>query len=665
MRKLITLSVLIGTATCRIACLAQSPISSKTDTVTYHEKYRPQYHLTSPKGALFDPTDLVYYDHLYHVNKGFASSPDLVHWKIGVRKSVGTDSVREMSGSLVIDSLNTSGFGGHGIPPLVAIYSGLRKNHEQIQCIAYSSDSGEHWQNYNQNPVIDIHSTEFRDPQVFWYSKENKWVMVVALAAERKIRFYESKNLKQWNFLSDFGPYGAVNGVWECPDFFRLPVKNRPGQFKWVLEMSVQPVGGQYFIGDFNGREFLADNAFRIVATPSKIEGTVIFDFESGLAGWVKTGDAFNASPSNGPLKGQNAVLGYRGSKLLNSYNGSDAATGTIMSPRFYITKKYLNFLIGGGLFQKDECVNLIIDGKVVRTKSGTDAEVLSWTGWDVSAFKGKEAQIQLVDNQTGPFGHILFDELVASDELAVNKLETAHWLDFGPDFYAVRSWLNGPDNFKQRISIAWLGSWQYAIKVPTKPWKGGHTFPRAVEIIKEKDNYRLLQNPVNQLATLRGDHETETNITLTDVPHQLKVKDNNYELLADFGFVSAKKSMIKLVFCGNAQTGTIVAYNAATKMLSVDRRKSGITNFSPAFPAIYSAPLDLDNGHLKLHVLVDRSSIEVFGNDGRANITCQIFPEDAATTVSLQAINGPVTIKKLDFWTINSIWPSIAKTIK
>jgi sucrose-6-phosphate hydrolase SacC (GH32 family) len=645
-----------------MTCLAQIPISTRTDTVIYHEKYRPQYHLTSPKGALFDPTDLVYYDHLYHVNKGLATSPDLVHWKIGIRKSVGTDSVREMSGSLVVDSLNTSGFGENGIPPLIAIYSGLRTNHEQIQCIAYSTDKGGHWKNYTQNPVIDIHSTEFRDPQVFWYPKEKKWVMVVALAAERKVSFYESKNLKQWNFMSDFGPYGAVNGVWECPDFFRLPVKNIPGQFKWVLEVSVQPVGGQYFIGAFTGKEFIADKSFKVTSIPSDVNGKVIFDFENGLDGWTKTGDAFNASPSNGPLNGQNAVLGYRGQKLLNSFNGGDKSTGTILSPRFHITTRYLNFLIGGGLFDKDECVNLIIDGKIVRTKSGTDAEVLSWAGWDVSEFRSKDAQLQLVDNQTGSFGHILFDELVASDQLAVNKPENAHWLDYGPDFYAVRSWVNGPDNWKRRISVAWLGSWQYAFKVPSKPWKGGHTFPRAVEIIKEKDGYRLLQNPVEQLSSLRVNHQMETNKTLNSEPYQLKVKENNYELLADFDFVSAKKSTIKLVFCGNNQGGTIVTYNAETKMLSVDRRKSGITNFSPAFPAIYSAPLNLNHGQLRLHVLVDRSSIEVFGNDGKVNITCQIFPEDTDTLVSLHAVNGPVKIKKLDFWTIKSIWPSSAK---
>lgn len=637
----------------------QSALTSKTDTMSYHEKYRPQYHLTPPNGGLIDPTDLVYYDGLYHVNKGLATSPDLINWKIGARKSLSTDSLREMSGSLVIDSMNTSGFGDGSHVPLVAIYSGLRqKTHEQVQCIGYSVDNGEHWTRYINNPVIDIHSTEFRDPQVFWYAPDKKWIMVVALAAERKVRFYQSSNLKEWEFMSDFGPFGAVNGVWECPDFFRLPVMDTPGIFKWVLEVSVQPVGGQYFIGDFDGSRFIADPAFRKFSSPGKVNGKVIFDFENGMEGWKRTGDAFDASPADGPLKGQNAVLGYDGKKLLNSFNGGDKATGSLRSPSFKITKAYLNFLIGGGLYDKGEYVSLIVDNKVVRTQTGTDAEVLSWAGWDVGEFLGKTARIELVDKETGAFGHILFDELVADDKPAVNKPENAHWLDYGPDFYAVRSWVNGPDNADHRVSVAWLGNWQYAFKVPSNPWKGGHTFPRAVKLTRGENNYQLIQNPVSALNKLHQDSVTQVRQILSESPLIIKgISQNSYELSAAFSFT--KKSVLKLIVCSGSKNGTVISYDPVDESLHIDRSNSGITGFSPAFPKSYAAPLKLKEGKLKLHLLVDRSSIELFANDGEVTITCQIFPDDKDTGLSLQALKGGVKMDKLIIWNLRSIWPS------
>jgi len=94
---------------------------------------------------------------------------------------------------------------------------------------------------YNKNPVIDIASNEFRDPQVFWHPQTKKWIMAVAMAAEQKVRFYNSDNLKDWKYLSDFGGVGAVKGVWECPDIFPLKVDGNPAKIKWVLEVSVQP----------------------------------------------------------------------------------------------------------------------------------------------------------------------------------------------------------------------------------------------------------------------------------------------------------------------------------------------------------------------------------------------------------------------------------------
>src|SRR5215472_8926773 len=127
------------------------------------------------------------------------------------------------TGSTVVDQHNTSGFCTDSQPCLVAIYTGhtpesAPRRALQTQNLAYSNDRGRTWTKYSQNPVLDLHMSDFRDPKVFWFEPAKHWVMAVSLPDEHKIRFYGSPDLKQWQPLSDFGPAGAVSGQWECPE---------------------------------------------------------------------------------------------------------------------------------------------------------------------------------------------------------------------------------------------------------------------------------------------------------------------------------------------------------------------------------------------------------------------------------------------------------------
>jgi fructan beta-fructosidase len=134
--------------------------------------------------------------------------------------------------------------------------------------LAYSLDRGRHWDKYLGNPVLDIGEADFRDPKVFWHEPTRRWVMVVAMAAEKRIRFYGSADLKTWKFLSEFGPAGAATkSNWECPDLFELPIVGEPGQSRWVLEVDMGGgavaggSGGEYFIGVFDGERFVPDSS--------------------------------------------------------------------------------------------------------------------------------------------------------------------------------------------------------------------------------------------------------------------------------------------------------------------------------------------------------------------------------------------------------------------
>ena len=248
---------------------------------TYTERYRPQYHFTPAVNWTNDPNGLVWFDdeyHLFyqynpfgarwgHMSWGHAVSPDLLHWEHLPVAIPETDSVMAFSGSAVVDWNNTSGFGTDDNPPMIAIYTGhYRERSLQAQYIAWSTDRGRTWTPYEGNPVLDLGLADFRDPKVFWYAPEEKWVMVVALSVDRKVHFYSSKDLKSWTFLSEFGPAGNVTGIWECPDLFELPIENRPGATRWVLDVDngggavAGGSGGQYFVGHFDGTTFVAEH---------------------------------------------------------------------------------------------------------------------------------------------------------------------------------------------------------------------------------------------------------------------------------------------------------------------------------------------------------------------------------------------------------------------
>jgi fructan beta-fructosidase len=148
----------------------------------------------------------------------------------------------------------------------------------------------------------------------------------------------------------------------------------------------------------------------------------VIADFEGETYGaWQTTGTAFGPGPARGTLPNQMEVAGFLGKGLVNSYHGGDASTGTLTSPPFTLNRPYLNFLIGGGGYPGQTCIELIIDGKPVRSTTGPNdkpggSERLEWAFWNISEFTGKTAVIRITDSHTGGWGHINVDQIVQSD---------------------------------------------------------------------------------------------------------------------------------------------------------------------------------------------------------------------------------------------------------
>lgn len=295
------------------------------------EFYRPQYHFSAPKGWINDPNGMIYANgqyHLFyqhnpfanvwgHMSWGHAVSTDMLHWQnlpLAIPEFThpdgagrGTAGTAIFSGSTVTDKGNQSGLCSASTKDcMVAIYTGNVSEGEtqtaQYQNLAYSSDKGVTWTQYAKNPVLDLKTKEFRDPNVFWYEPQKKWVMTVIKPTDHQAAFYESKNLKDWKLLSLFGPHGDTTKVWECPSLVSVPIINGSGQAvggesRWVLFVSSgHPqkgyLGMQYFVGNFDGTTFTLDKE-----NPQPISHAGSNRFAGAVVDWGK--DYYAAIPFN------------------------------------------------------------------------------------------------------------------------------------------------------------------------------------------------------------------------------------------------------------------------------------------------------------------------------------------------------------------------------
>ncbi len=168
------------------------------------------------------------------------------------------------------------------------------------------------------------------------------------------------------------------------------------------------------------------------------------FDGDSYGEGWTVEGTAFGTGPARGTLPGQMDVTGFLGDGLVNSYLGADAGIGQLTSPPFVIERRYIQFLIGGGKYPGEACINLLVDGAVVRTATGPNdkpggSERLDWEQWSVAEFAGKTATLQIVDRATGGWGHITLDHIIQTEQ----RLPVL--LDQQREIVAERRYLNLP----------------------------------------------------------------------------------------------------------------------------------------------------------------------------------------------------------------------------
>lgn len=341
----------------------------------FEETYRPLVHFSPAFGWTNDPNGMVYVNGEWHLSLqynpygtshgnmhwGLSVSKDLIHWEDQPAIIAPDELGSIFSGSAVVDHDNTAGFGKDAV---IGIYTSAGNG--QRQSIAWSGDGGYTFTKYPGNPVLsDPDQRDFRDPKVSWI--KDQWVM--ALAVGQVIRFYGSKDLKEWYYLSEFGTgYGSHDGVWECPDLMRF---DYGGTEKWVLFVSINPGGPnggsitQYFIGQFDGKNFRADRLPYPLWVDEGVDDYAGVTFSNAPDGRT----VFMGWMSNWVYTGSTPTHAFRNSMTLPrdlslKSNGRHTILASVPSPEVYAARGAEKTVDGSEATEHFEIPSLLDDNK-------------------------------------------------------------------------------------------------------------------------------------------------------------------------------------------------------------------------------------------------------------------------------------------------------------
>lgn len=265
--------------------------------------------------------------------------------------------------------------------------------------------------------------------------------------------------------------------------------------------------------------------------------------------------------------------------------------------------------------------------------------------------------------NPGGPFGGSAVQyftgdwdgKTFTADTDATGTIPTK-WLDYGKDNYALVTWSDAPDN--RRTAIGWMSNWEYAAEVPTSQFRSANTLPRDLALFTAPDGMIYASSaPAPELLAIRDravKTVKKTSVSPKGVTYALPAENGGIcEIVGNFDAASVDSLMVTIF--NKVGNRVVLTYDPAKHTFSFDRKRSGKECFSDSFATTTVAPTFENDGRISLRIFVDRSSIELFGNDGRFVMTNLVFPNEPYTYVEIKSFGGNVPMTDFAIYSIKT----------
>ena len=238
-------------------------------------------------------------------------------------------------------------------------------------------------------------------------------------------------------------------------------------------------------------------------------------------------------------------------------------------------------------------------------------------------------------------------DTLFAKDLEKENSL----WIDYGMDNYAGVTWSNIPDSDGRKLFLGWMSNWEYAQKVPTQKWRSAMTIARELKLVKSENSYRIVSQPIKELQKY---HKKSVKKDSLQVIKETVVVDSSMVDLtrAEIKFELKDLKEVTYTFIVHNKKGNEIRFglNNKEKYFFIDRSKVGDNSFSEGFGnELSKAPYHSNYKDLSVWFLLDKTSIEIFYNNGETVMTEIFFADKPMSTFSVDSENESVTIENLE----------------
>ncbi len=257
--------------------------------------------------------------------------------------------------------------------------------------------------------------------------------------------------------------------------------------------------------------------------------------------------------------------------------------------------------------------------------------------------------------NPGGPFGGSATQYFVGSfnGKRFVNEFpEETKWMDWGKDNYATVTWSNAPDG--RCIAIGWMSNWQYQNQLPVFGYRGANTIARELSLYEQDGEVYLKSGPVKEMDAARSLVTEKKPFPVSGMDCKKDYclpEDGVFEIELTFRNHGAEK--LGIVFSNHDGESVKMYCDASKGKFAMDRTESGNVDFSVDFPVVTCAPVP-ENDELSLRIFFDRTSVEIFGNDGEFVMTNLVFPSSPYTGIGFYADRGAFDVTSFKVYRID-----------